>query len=183
MTRSRRSLLMPWLVAVIGFPIGGFIGHLVAGPAATVAAALASGLIAGAGIGLAQAVALSLRSSSRIAWIAATAAGLGVALAAMTAATGQIETTAEAVILGGLSGLAIGTAQAALLVRDRVANALLWAPATGLAWSIGWLVTASIGVALVSGWPVFGLSGALAAQVITGLAVLRLLRPPAAVTA
>lgn len=183
MNRSYRSLLMPWLLAIVGFPIGGFIGHLVAGPAATATAALISGLIAGTGVGLAQGVALSLRSRSLIAWVVATAAGLGLALAAMTAATGQIETTAEAVVLGGLSGLAIGIAQAGLLLRDRVVNAWLWAPATGLAWAIGWLVTASIGVALETGWPVFGLSGALAAQVITGVAVVVLLRRSAAVTA
>lgn len=55
MNTVRRSMVLPWIIAVVGFPIGGFLGHLVAGPAATVPAAALSGLIAGAIIGLAQA--------------------------------------------------------------------------------------------------------------------------------
>ena len=33
---SGRSLLLRWIIAIVGFPIGGYIGHLVAGRAATV---------------------------------------------------------------------------------------------------------------------------------------------------
>jgi hypothetical protein len=41
-------------------------------------------------------------------------------------------------------------------------------------WGVGWLVTSGIGVALAAGWPVYGLSGALASQVITAIALWRL---------
>ncbi len=110
-----RSLLLRWIVAIIGFPIGGFIGHLIGGPAATVPAALISGLIAGAIIGAGQAVALGLvRPQALALWAGATAIGLGVALAAVTAVIGQIETQTEAIVLGAISGLALGAGQAAL---------------------------------------------------------------------
>ena len=54
LTGSGRSLLVRWLIAIVAFPIGGTIGHLIGGPAATASAALISGLIAGAIIGVGQ---------------------------------------------------------------------------------------------------------------------------------
>src|SRR5215210_7372079 len=108
----RQSVVLPWIIAVIGFPIGGFLGHLVAGPAATVPAAALSGLIAGIIVGLAQALALGLSPRVMSAWVAVTGIGLAAGLSILTAATGQIESTAEAVALGAVSGLAIGAAQA-----------------------------------------------------------------------
>jgi hypothetical protein len=173
---SARSLLLRWVIAVIGFPIGGFIGHLIGGPAATVPAALISGLIAGAIIGAGQAIALGLlRPQAMALWAGATAIGLGVALAVVTAIIGQIETQTEAIVLGAISGLALGAGQAALLMRERVANAWLWVVASAVAWAVGWAVTSGIGVALESGWPVYGLSGALASQVITGVVLWKVL--------
>ena len=82
---SGRSLLVRWLIAIVAFPIGGFIGHLIGGPAATVPAALISGLIAGAIIGAGQGIALGiLRPQGLALWVGATSIGLGVALAAVT---------------------------------------------------------------------------------------------------
>jgi hypothetical protein len=173
---SGRMLVLRWIIAIIGFPIGGYIGHLIGGPAATVPAALTSGLIAGAIIGVGQGLALGiLRPQALALWAAATAIGLGVALAAVTAAIGQIDTVTAAIVLGAISGLAVGVGQAAFLARERVANAWIWVPTLGIAWAIGWAVTASIGVALESGWPVFGLSGALVSQVIAGIVLWRVL--------
>jgi hypothetical protein len=173
---SGRMLLLRWIIAIIGFPIGGYIGHLIGGPAATVPAALISGLIAGAIIGGGQGLALGiLRPRALALWAGATAMGLGVALAAVTAAIGQIDTMTDAIVLGAISGVAVGVGQAAFLARERVANAWIWVPTLGIAWAIGWAVTASIGVALESGWPVFGLSGALVSQVIAGIVLWRVL--------
>jgi hypothetical protein len=173
---SGRSLLLRWVAAIIGFPIGGYLGHMVGGPAATVPAAMISGLIAGAIIGAGQAVALGiLRPQALALWAAATAIGLGVALAAVTAVIGQIETQSEAIVLGAISGLALGAGQAALLMRERVANTWMWVVASGVAWAVGWAVTSGIGVALASGWPVYGLSGALVSQLITGVVLWKVL--------
>ncbi len=173
---SGRSLLLRWIIAILGFPIGGFIGHLVGGPAATVPAALISGLIAGAIIGAGQGLALGfLRVQALAIWAGATAIGLGVALAGVTAVIGQIDTQTEAIVLGAISGLALGAGQAALLMREHVANAWLWVVASGVAWAVGWAVTSGIGVALAAGWPVYGLSGAIASQIITGLVLWKVL--------
>ena len=173
---SGRSLLLRWLVAIIAFPIGGYIGHLIGGPAATVPSALISGLIAGAIIGAGQGVALGiLRPQALALWVGATALGLGIALAAVTAVIGQIDTMTDAILLGAISGLAIGAGQAAFLSREGVANAWIWVVTLGVAWAIGWAVTASIGVALEAGWPVFGLSGALVSQAIVGIVLWKVL--------
>jgi len=173
---SGRSLLLRWLISIVAFPIGGYIGHLVGGPAATVPAALISGLIAGAIIGLGQGVALGiLRPQALAPWVGATAIGLGLALAAVTAVIGQIDTMTDAILLGAISGLAIGAGQAAFLARERVANTWIWVVTLGVAWAIGWAVTASVGVALEAGWPVFGLSGALVSQAIAGVVLWKVL--------
>ena len=169
-----QSLPLRWLVATLAFPIGGFIGHLVGGPAATIPAALISGGIAGAAIGLGQAFALRLRSQALIGWVGATALGLGLSLAAVTGFTGQIANSTEAAALGALAGLVLGTGQAVVLRSSGMSNAWIWAPATGIAWATGWFVTASAGIALDAGWPVFGLSGAIVSQVITGIVLWRL---------
>jgi hypothetical protein len=170
-----QSTVVRWLVAVIAFPIGGTIGQAVGGPAATMPAAVISGVLAGAVIGLGQGLALNLRSQALAFWVAATAIGLGLALAVVTAVIGQIDTTTDAIALGAVSGLAIGIGQAVLLQRDGVASAWIWVPASALAWAAGWFVTASVGVALEAGWPVYGLTGAITSQVITGIAVWRLM--------
>jgi hypothetical protein len=174
MDRVRRTVALPWIAAIVGFPIGGYLGHAIAGPAATALPALLSGLIAGAIIGLGQALSIGLRGQPLAIWVGGTAAGLAIALAVVTAAIGQIETSIEAVVLGVVSGLLIGAAQAAVLLRVGTSNAWLWIPATAVAWGVGWLVTSGIGVALAAGWPVYGLSGALASQVITAIAIWRL---------
>ena len=166
---SGRTILLRWLVATVGFPIGGFVGHAIAGPAATVIAALIGGLIAGAIIGLGQAGALALRPQAIAIWAGVTAVGLAVPLIAITALIGQIDTTFDAVLLGALTGLAIGAGQAVLFGREGVGSAWIWVGASAVAWAVGWLVTAAVGVALAPGWPVFGLSGALVSQIITGI--------------
>ena len=184
MSTVRKSLPLRWLVATIAFPIGGFIGHLVGGPAATIPAALISGGIAGATIGLGQGLALKLRSQALVAWVVATAVGLGLSLAVVTGSIGQIASTTDAAALGAVAGLVLGSGQAFLLRSSGVSNAWIWAPATAIAWAAGWFVTASAGIALDAGWPVFGLSGAIVSQVITGIVLWRLTasRPVVAAT-
>jgi hypothetical protein len=168
-----QSLPVRWLIAVISFPIGGFIGHLIGGPAATIPSALISGAIAGGSIGLGQGFALKLPSQALALWAGATAVGLALALAAVTAVIGQITNSTEAAALGAVAGLTLGAGQAIVLLRSGVPAPWLWVVATGVAWAAGWFVTASAGIALEAGWPVYGLSGAVVSQVITGIVVWR----------
>jgi hypothetical protein len=183
MDRLRTSVVIPWVIAVVGFPIGGLLAQTIAGPAATTPAAALSGLIAGAIIGLAQGIALWLRGQALVTWIAGTAIALGAALAAVTGLIGQIETSTEAVALGLVSGALIGTLQAAILMRAGIANAWLWAVATAVAWAVGWFITAGVGVALAPGWPVYGASGAVISQIITAVVLSRLVSSHGALTA
>ena len=48
MSNLLESVPLRWVVAVVAFPIGGYLGHLIASPAATAPAAFVSGLVAGA---------------------------------------------------------------------------------------------------------------------------------------
>jgi hypothetical protein len=60
-------------------------------------------------------------------------------------------------------------------MRARVTNTWVWVIASGIAWAVGWAVTSGIGVALATGWPVYGLSGALVSQIITGVVLWKVL--------
>ena len=100
--------------------------------------------------------------------------GLGLSLAVVTGFIGQIANSTEAAALGAVAGLVLGIGQAVVLRSSGVSNAWIWAPATAIAWAAGWFVTASAGIALDAGWPVFGLSGAIVSQVITGIVLWRL---------
>lgn len=71
--RSSRAWLR-WLPTFAGFPLGGAIAHLVAGPADTLAATLAGGALAGLVLGLAQGLALRPRVAL-LPWTGVTAAG------------------------------------------------------------------------------------------------------------
>ncbi len=167
------SIPLRWVVALVAFPIGGYIGFVVGGPAATVAAASISGLVTGALIGLAQGVAVGLPPRQLAVWTAGTAVALSAALGGMTAVLGQISTSGEAVIVGAVSGSLIGAAQAAFLVHGRASSAAIWVVASAAAWAVGWFVTTSIGVSTATGWPVYGLSGALASQLLTAVVLWR----------
>jgi hypothetical protein len=181
-----QSAPLRWLIAIAAFPVGGFIGHLVGGPASTFPTALISGAIAGAIIGLGQGLALDFRSQALLRWAAATAMGLGLSLAMVTAVIGQISTMGEAVALGAVAGLVLGAGQAAVLQRHGVRSSWMWVPASATAWAAGWFVTSSVGVALATGWPVYGMSGAIVSQAITGIVIWRLIaitpRPVVAAT-
>ncbi len=184
MPKLAQSPLLRWLIAIVAYPLGGFLGHAVAGPASTILAALVSGVLAGAVIGLAQALALKLEWRSLLRWTVTTAVGLGLALGGVTGVLGQIADMSDAVVLGIISGLLLGAGQALVLHRMGIARSWAWVAASTIAWGSGWLITTGIGVDLAAGWPVYGLSGAIASQLITGLVVWRLIasRPAAIVT-
>ena len=173
MGTAGRYAVLPWIIASVGFPIGGYLGHLVAGPAATLQSGLLSGLVAGVVIGAAQALSLRLQADAVALWASVTGVGLGLALAA-SVASGPISGTAEAVALGAASGMVVGLGQALVLMRAGIANTWALVLATGFAWAAGWLVTSGIGVAFDPAWPVYGLSGAIVSQLLTGSALWRL---------
>jgi hypothetical protein len=85
-------------------------------------------------------------------------------------------TTDVALPLRGLiTGAGIGIAQF-LLLRGVTARTPIWALVVALGWAIGWMVTRAAGVDLALQWSVFGSSGAVTFQLLTGLALAWMLR-------
>ncbi len=161
-----------WILTAFAFPPAGYIAHRLAGPVDGPGAALFSGLVAGAFIGTAQWAVLRRRGASSR-WIAATAGGFAVGLAAGAALVDYGTSLAALVTMGVTTGAAVGLAQAASYapLRRRV---LTWTLATGALWAIGWAVTTSAGINVEDQWPVFGISGALTVAVLQSVLVNRL---------
>lgn len=159
-----RASALRWLPTFAGFPLGGLLASIVAGPVDAVAAAVLGGAVTGCVLGAAQAWGLGSLGPSRRRWIAATTIGLAAGLAAGSAAVGYGTGIGNLVVQGAICGLAIGTAQA-LVLRGGVAY--LWAPAMSALWALGWAISTSIGVDVDTQWTVFGASGALVVTAAT----------------
>jgi hypothetical protein len=168
-----------WPVAVLlGFPIGGLIADLVVDGVDSVSAALVAGLIAGAIIGAAEWFAL--RKWVSWLWIQATTAGMAVGLAAGAALVDYGIDRGDVVLMGAVTGLGVGVAQALVLARDRIRGAYWWAVAIPPAWALGWLVTSFVITTNVKEqFAVFGGSGALVFGLLTWLLLAFLLGRPA----
>lgn len=156
-----------WTAGFLAFPIAGLAGRAVAGPVDSVGAAVAGGLVTGAVLGLGQALA-SRRRLPALPWAAATAAGTGLGLAAGAALVGYGTDLADLALMGAVSGVAIGAAQAAVLPAG-TAGRLRWALAGPVLWALGWTVTTLAGVEVSQQFTVFGATGALAYALLSGL--------------
>lgn len=161
---------LTWGLAFLGFPLGGVAAAALAGPITTPLAGALGGAITGAVIGAAEWLVLRRRLSLTPGWIAATALGMGVGLALSVALLGTDTAGTPLALRGLITGVCIGATQC-LLLRDKVAHAPIWALAVALSWASCWLITRAVGVDLAQHWSVFGSSGALAFQFLTGLAL------------
>ena len=164
-----------WMLAFLGFPIGGLLALVLVGSVDGAVSGALGGALAGAAIGAAQW--LVLRGYIRVGpeWIAATALGLalGDALGALVTSAG---TGLGALLMTGLAtGVAVGLLQWWLL-RGRLLVVSLWPPVVAIAWPLGWTVTWATGIDVERGYYVFGASGALVFAAITGLAMLLMIR-------
>jgi hypothetical protein len=162
-----------WTAGFVSFPIAGIAAQAAVGRINDAVAALIGGLIAGAIIGAGQwLVARRLLGDPR-AWIAATAAAMGIGLLAGAWVVGYGTSVGELAVMGAITGLPVGAAQAFLL-RDRVARAWVWAVAMPLLWALGWTVTAAAGVGVDSQYAVFGAFGAITVMALSGVLLDRL---------
>lgn len=173
---SIRQLLWAWPVAILlGFPIGGLLADLVVDGVGSVGSALAGGLIAGAVIGAAEWVALR-RFVSWI-WIPATSIGMAAGLAAGAALVDYGIDRGDLMLMGAVTGAAVGGLQALVLAQQRVPSAYLWALANPPAWALGWLITSyAISKNVKDQFTNFGAGGAVVFGVLTGLLLTWLLR-------
>jgi hypothetical protein len=175
-TRTWERSALRWLPTFFGFPVGGLVAELIAGPVDGPVPALLGGALTGIVLGTVQSWGMGSNGPPALRWITATTAGLTVGLAVGSATVGYGTSLGDLVVQGAICGLAIGTAQA-LVLRGRVAY--LWAPALSALWALGWAITTSIGVDVETQYAVFGSSGALVVTAATAvLPVLLATRAP-----
>jgi hypothetical protein len=164
-----------WMLAFLGFPLGGELTLVLVGPVEGVLSSALGGALAGAVIGAAQW--LVLRRYLRVGpeWVLATALGVAIGDALGALLTGAGTGIGALLITGLATGVAVGLLQWGLL-RGRLLLASLWAPVVAIAWPLGWTVTWSVGVDVERGYAVFGSTGALVFAALTGLTMLLMLR-------
>jgi hypothetical protein len=171
-----RRFLLWWMLAFLGFPIGGLLALVLVGSVDGAVSGALGGALAGAVIGAAQWSAL--RGHLRVGpeWILATALGVAIGDAVGALLTGAGTSLGALLITGLATGVAVGLLQWGLALRGRLPLASLWAPVVAVAWPVGWTVPWAIGVDVERGYYVFGASGALVFAALTGLAMLLMLR-------
>ena len=165
-----------WMLAFLGFPIGGLLALVLVGSVDGAVSGALGGALAGAAIGAAQW--LVLRGYIRVGpeWIAATALGVAIGDALGALLTGAGTGLGALLVTGLATGIAVGLLQWGLALRNRLPLASLWPPVVAIAWPLGWTVTWAGGIDVERGYYVFGSTGALVFAAITGLAMLLILR-------
>lgn len=166
-----------WTLGFVSFPLAGIAGGVVAGPVAGPVAALVGGAVTGLVLGIGQALAGRLDPRR---WVPATAAGSGAGLLLGAAAVGYGTTLGELAVMGALTGLPLGLAQALALPEGTRAR-WAWAAAMPALWALGWTATTLAGVDVERQYTVFGAVGAITFSLLSGLLLHALLpREPAA---
>jgi hypothetical protein len=162
-----------WIVAFVSFPIAGIAAQAAVGRIDDWVAALAGGLIAGAVIGTGQWLAARRLLGDPLAWIAATAAAMGIGLLAGAWVVGYGTSVGELALMGAITGVPVGAVQAFLL-RDRVARSWVWAAVMPPLWALGWAVTTAAGIGVDRQYAVFGAFGAITFMALSGVLLDRL---------
>ena len=164
-----RPRVWAWPLAVLlGFPVGGYMANLAVGAVDSVGAALAGGLIAGAVVGAAQW--LALRRLVPWIWIAATSIGMAAGLAPGAALVDYGISRVDLMLMGAVTGLAVGGLQSLVLARQGISGAAWWAVANPPAWALAWLVSSYVISANIDErFTNFGASGCLLYALLTGL--------------
>jgi hypothetical protein len=161
-----------WTAGFLAFPIGGALATGATGRINDFGSALVGGLIAGAVIGTGQWL-VARRLLDPQTWIPATAMAMGIGLGIGAWAVGYGTSLGELALMGFITGIALGVAQAYLL-RDRLANAWVWAAAMPLLWALGWTVTTVGGIDVDQQFAVFGAYGAITFMALSGVLLDRL---------
>ena len=183
MATARSSRLRTWLIWTAGFlafPVAGLAGTAVAGRVDDPIAALVGGAVAGLVIGAGQTLA-SLRRLDLRTWVPATGIGMGAGLLLGAVVVGYDTSLGDLALMGALTGLVLGAAQALALPRGTRMR-WVWAAAMPALWALGWTTTTLGGIAVDKQFTVFGAYGAVAFSALSGLLLLWLLpaRPVAA---
>jgi drug/metabolite transporter (DMT)-like permease len=164
-TFTRTWLL--WTAGFLTFPIAGVAGTAAAGRVDSATAALLGGAVAGLVLGVGQTLASRRRLDPRR-WIPATGVGMGVGLLVGAAVVDYGTSLADLVLMGALSGLVLGPAQALALPR-RARLRWVWAAAMPALWALGWAVTTLGQIHVEEQFTNFGAYGALTFSALSGL--------------
>ena len=166
-TRTKSFFIWAGL-SLLGFPLGGLLGHAVAGRVDGVTPALIGGALTGAGIGLAQWWMLRRTLGVGPEWIVATSGALGVGLALGAMAVGYETSISQLAIMGAISGAPVGIVQG-LLLRSKFSLWHMWMVAMPAFWAIGWATTTAGGIDVDKQFTVFGAYGAVAFAILSWL--------------
>jgi hypothetical protein len=180
---SRSAFLPTWLIWTAGFlafPLAGVAGTVVAGRVDSPISALIGGAVTGLVIGAAQAL-LSRRRLGLRRWIPATALGMGIGLLLGAAAVGYRTSLAALLVMGAVTGLVLGVAQAAALPAAVERRRWIWGAAIPILWALGWTATTLGGIDVAQQFTVFGAYGALTFSALSGV-LLHYLLPNGAAT-
>jgi hypothetical protein len=177
-TSSRRSWLL-WTAGFLAFPIAGLAGTAVAGRVDSPLAALTGGAVAGLVLGAGQSLASRRRLDIRR-WAPATGVGMGLGLLLGAVTVDYGISLADLVLMGALTGLVLGSAQALALPRG-TRRRWTWAAAMPPLWALGWTATTLGGIDVEKQFTIYGAYGAITFSALSGLLLLRLLpaRPAA----
>ena len=162
-----------WCLAFLAFPFAGLAGTGVAGRVDDAGAALVGGSVTGIVIGAAQALA-SRRRLDPLRWTPATAVGMGSGLMLGAWAVDYGTSLADLAVMGALTGLILGPAQA-LALPARAIHRWAWAVTLPALWALGWTVTTVADVHVEEQFTIVGISGALTFSALSGLLLHRLL--------
>jgi len=162
-----------WTAGFVAFIIGGALATAVVGRIDDLGSALVGGLVVGAVIGTGQWLVARRLLGDPQTWIPATAVAMSIGLLVGAWAVGYGTSLGELALMGAITGIPLGAAQAYLL-RGRVASAWVWGAAMPLLWALGWTVTTAIGVSVDSQFYVFGASGAITFMALSGVLLDRL---------
>jgi hypothetical protein len=162
-----------WTAGFIAFPIAGVAAAVFVNRVDDAISALAGGVVAGAVIGTGQWLVARRQLGDPRAWIPATALAMGVGLMIGAPVVGYGTSLGELALMGAITGIPLGAAQA-LLLRGRLANAWIWAAAMPVLWALGWTVTTVGGIGVDRQFAVFGAYGAITFMALSGILLDRL---------
>ncbi len=171
-----RPRIWAWALAVLlGFPVAGYLANVLVGAVDSIGTALLGGLVAGVVAGAAQW--LALRRVVSWLWILATSVGMGVGLAVGAALVDYGIGRGDLMLMGAVTGVAVGVLQALVLARHGVSDPVWWALVNPIAWALAWLVSSYVISANIDErFTNFGASGCLVFLVLTGVVLAVLFR-------
>ena len=163
------------MAGFLAFPLAGLAGTAAAGRVDDPVSALIGGAVAGLVIGLGQTLA-SRGSLDARTWVPATSVGMGVGLLLGASVVGYGTSLADLALMGALTGLVLGPAQALALPRGT--RRWTWAAALPALWALGWTATTLGGISVEQQFTVFGAYGAITFSALSGLLLQALLPSP-----